>query len=366
MSENLSVKENENHYAVFGNTIIPRGKCPKCGRQSFIIDENFVCCGERAGKINKFYKSESAAENRRYTPSINTKKEILQNQNYRCIYCEKSFDGYVWRKGKGIKLKVAWDHFLPFCFSYNNHETNFLAACQICNGIKSDLVFDSIQEAQTYIQTKREEKGYNYEMFKLSEENDNDQEDAKILLEQMSSKPLRENKKPAIKRRADSQRVGGNKKHERINNQARDKKRKIKKPEKIRANIGSQSLCGLNNLGFDVFIKEFNFSNRNFADYASKNGFLIGKSTVSRLRGGNDPLSEEYGKKVVKELSRIIKNFLISRGLSNQEADQRLYLIFDNSEIKVKTQTILIQKGVSSNFVFKDEKGKVLQVLVFN
>jgi hypothetical protein len=66
------------------------------------------------------------------------------------------------RNGKPIIIKTNWDHQLPYAFSQNNATSNFVAACHVCNGIKSDRLFKTIEEAQVYLASKRKQKGYDF------------------------------------------------------------------------------------------------------------------------------------------------------------------------------------------------------------
>jgi len=66
------------------------------------------------------------------------------------------------RNGKSFTITINWDHRLPYSFSRNNYSRNFVAACQVCNGIKSDKIFQELDEAQIYIQGERKSKGYDF------------------------------------------------------------------------------------------------------------------------------------------------------------------------------------------------------------
>jgi len=51
---------------------------------------------------------------------------------------------------RGEPLVVSRD----FCVAFrDNYPYNFVAACQICNGIKSNLMFVSVDAARVYIQS---------------------------------------------------------------------------------------------------------------------------------------------------------------------------------------------------------------------
>ena len=66
------------------------------------------------------------------------------------------------RQEKALTIKVNWDHQLPYAFSQNNATSNFVAACHVCNGIKSDRLFKTVEEAQLYLAQKRKQKGYDF------------------------------------------------------------------------------------------------------------------------------------------------------------------------------------------------------------
>lgn len=59
-----------------------------------------------------------------------------------------------------VVLQVNWDHKVPFAYSQNNGNQNFVAACQICNRLKSRIMFNSLEEARVYLYYKQIEKGY--------------------------------------------------------------------------------------------------------------------------------------------------------------------------------------------------------------
>jgi hypothetical protein len=49
--------------------------------------------------------------------------------------------------------QIHWDHVVPFVFSGGND--GFVAACPWCNLHKSDKIFDTLEEARTYLALKR-------------------------------------------------------------------------------------------------------------------------------------------------------------------------------------------------------------------
>lgn len=59
-----------------------------------------------------------------------------------------------------MQVVPVFDHLLPHCYSGNNEAKNFVAACSVCNSIKSGKVFDSLKEAGDYIRSKRIKRGH--------------------------------------------------------------------------------------------------------------------------------------------------------------------------------------------------------------
>ncbi len=55
-----------------------------------------------------------------------------------------------------MKLQIVWDHLFPYAFSQDNGVENFVASCQICNAYKGAIMFQTIEEARTYIATQWE------------------------------------------------------------------------------------------------------------------------------------------------------------------------------------------------------------------
>lgn len=148
--------------ALYGNVSIPRGYCKDCEGMSFIRNGRFACCGELVeGAPGKFERMSEPLFGRK-TPPKREKDRILREQNDRCFYCGVLLGSRRYRNGLPFLVKVNWDHQLPFAFSQNNKTENFVAACHVCNGIKSSHLFQTVEEAQVYIAEKRKSKGYDF------------------------------------------------------------------------------------------------------------------------------------------------------------------------------------------------------------
>lgn len=150
------------HVALYGNTPIQRGTCPKCKDVAFIRHGVYVCCGTPTEEDAKNVQRICEPEQRRHAPAKKEQDRILEEQQFRCIYCDMPFGTIRHRGSKPVGLSIVWDHKLPYSATQNNDAENFAAACQICNGIKSNFHFRTIEEAQIFLMDKRRSKGYDW------------------------------------------------------------------------------------------------------------------------------------------------------------------------------------------------------------
>ncbi len=146
------------HFALFGNVAMQREYCVHCRQYAFVSDGKLACCSSPTEFESNRTKRMSAAQDVRKRPSPEERRQILEMQENRGLYCLRLFNIPVIRKEKLLWLKVTWDHWIPYSYGQNNYPYNFVAACQICNGIKSNLMFVSIEAARVYIQTLWEAK----------------------------------------------------------------------------------------------------------------------------------------------------------------------------------------------------------------
>jgi 5-methylcytosine-specific restriction endonuclease McrA len=155
-----TVKVNDRHLAVYGNTGLERGFCKQCQSFALIFDGKLACCGgEMAGRA-KDARRMIAAQQKRRKPTIPYQREQLARQEHRCLYCQFHLDGIVCRDGVPHKIRVHWDHVVPYAYSQNNKESNFIASCHVCNGIKGSKMFPTVEDAKTWIAKRRAEKGW--------------------------------------------------------------------------------------------------------------------------------------------------------------------------------------------------------------
>jgi 5-methylcytosine-specific restriction endonuclease McrA len=83
-------------------------------------------------------------------------------QKDRCIYCQRQFGDTNVRRGVSITLRLTWDHFIPYAYTMTHTDDNWVASCQICNAIKHDKMYPSVEYARVRIHERRMSKGYLY------------------------------------------------------------------------------------------------------------------------------------------------------------------------------------------------------------
>lgn len=148
--------------ALYGNLAIPRVWCPECQSHALVVGGKIACCGTIVPTITDGVERMSEPVQRRNLPSKKVRDEILQEQDYRCLYCESRFGATHKRGGTVVVLRIHWDHRVPYSYDQDNRDKNFAAACHVCNSIKSDLQFRDLAEAMVVLAGKRRDKGYDF------------------------------------------------------------------------------------------------------------------------------------------------------------------------------------------------------------
>lgn len=151
----------------YGNVNIRAAKCPACGVESFVEPgalggDVSACCGEAIEPVagpNRV-RVVAGAGSKRKKPPLSVRLAVLESQDNRCLYCRNHFGTAVEVKGIMRHLIAVWDHFVPFSYSADNGGRNFVAACQLCNGLKSNRVFEHQEDATAFILRGWERKGY--------------------------------------------------------------------------------------------------------------------------------------------------------------------------------------------------------------
>src|SRR5689334_5374392 len=120
------------YISLYGSVAVVKEFCPSCRRHAFVIDSQLQCCGRLSREVPQAMKREVTAEMRRRKPASKTLEALLIEQDYRCAYCERRLGSLVYRRNKPVKLRIHWDHAVPFAYSQNNRAENLVAACHVC------------------------------------------------------------------------------------------------------------------------------------------------------------------------------------------------------------------------------------------
>lgn len=151
------------HPAFYGNTVLQRVYCPECKGQTIVLRGIKQCCEKPVNQeLKKQNEYVAAPRNKRIKPSKKEQDLLYVLQNSRCLYCDRKIGTMYECNGKVMFTREAWDHYIPFSFSFDNRKTNFVLSCHICNGIKSNKMFDTLEEVKNYVEYRRKKKGYTY------------------------------------------------------------------------------------------------------------------------------------------------------------------------------------------------------------
>lgn len=117
-------------------------------------------------KLNGCRGDATSASRRR--PAKKLGEEILAKQNGRCLYCDMPFGTEILRqggRGRLVRLRLQWDHFVPYSWCETNPADNWVAACHVCNTIKGPRRFETVAEARRYVLNRAIDKGYVYPRY---------------------------------------------------------------------------------------------------------------------------------------------------------------------------------------------------------
>ena len=105
----------------------------------------------------KVYGSGAGAiSGKRRPPPLWARRLQLAKQENRCFYCDWEFGSWVAKRSRPVRLRVVWDHWVPYAYLQANPALNFVAACQLCNGLKRSDMFESVEEARRIIGKRRD------------------------------------------------------------------------------------------------------------------------------------------------------------------------------------------------------------------
>lgn len=134
----------------------PVDYCQACQCESFVIDRRFTCCGRHSDLA---YVKEVKKKIRR--PNASELRDLRAKfERAGCFYCMRPFGIKVKQRGRMIQLRYQLDHILPWSRFHNNGDYNFAAACHVCNFLKGDRIFPSIEATRQWLARAWLDKGY--------------------------------------------------------------------------------------------------------------------------------------------------------------------------------------------------------------
>jgi 5-methylcytosine-specific restriction endonuclease McrA len=141
-------------HVLYGNVHALRAYCQECEGNALVIKGKMACCDKVFAGTVQGKRREVEAVAKRKKPSQAKQEAQLAAQDYACLYCGLEFGTLL---GDRV-LSICWDHCVPYSYSQDNSDSNFVAACQICNGIKSNKMFATLEEARQFVIGRREAK----------------------------------------------------------------------------------------------------------------------------------------------------------------------------------------------------------------
>lgn len=150
--------------AVYGKVALTRAYCVKCQCYAFVLDGKLACCNTPITKPETdIVKKMLQGSLRRELLSPNEKRKLLEMQKHKCFYCDCDLNSSWYMGGRmkvPRKITIQYDHVVPWVFSNNDDLDNFVAACNVCNMIKKDRIFPTIDKLREWILWKREDMNY--------------------------------------------------------------------------------------------------------------------------------------------------------------------------------------------------------------
>src|SRR5262245_15132633 len=148
------------YISLYGSVKLIKAPCRYCNRLSFIIEGRSACCHAPQFEQPLRYHRESLGHGHRKAPPLWFRRHQLAIQDYQCFYCDRAFQCVVFLGKRRIRLRIEWDHMVPFVYLQTNPAYNFVASCQICKRMKGDLCVVTIEEAVAYVKYTWAKKGY--------------------------------------------------------------------------------------------------------------------------------------------------------------------------------------------------------------
>jgi 5-methylcytosine-specific restriction endonuclease McrA len=88
-----------------------------------------------------------------------SREDIYRRDGYRCCYC--GFDGTTFEGWVFLQL----DHFKPTARGGKDDPENLITCCVVCNNMKWNTEFATIEDARSYIHAERTKLRIRFEML---------------------------------------------------------------------------------------------------------------------------------------------------------------------------------------------------------
>ena len=153
----------DRHLAAYGSVLIERGFCEKCQSTAFILDGKLQCCGAKVAEPESKLQvcAMSIPSTRNKGLKAHVKRLMIEVQGNKCFYCGRKFgSAYIKKNSPAHTVRfttVTFDHVQPFV-NGGRDTHNRVAACNLCNAVKSDKVFDNLFQIGIYTSKKLKEK----------------------------------------------------------------------------------------------------------------------------------------------------------------------------------------------------------------
>ncbi|MEE9214897.1 MAG: HNH endonuclease signature motif containing protein [Thermodesulfobacteriota bacterium] len=156
------MKKKTGQVSIYGGIKLRKQYCSDCRGRAFVIDGILQCCDKEALQptTEKLVRECTGDYRRRHIPK-GRQQQILLEQENKCKYCELEFGSRIknLKTDKQVTLKITFDHVIPWSYSGTNKE-EIVAACQVCNGLKSNDFFDDIDSIKVELKNRRQNHGW--------------------------------------------------------------------------------------------------------------------------------------------------------------------------------------------------------------
>jgi hypothetical protein len=132
----------------YGAVKLLRDRCRFCKRWALVIDGEMACCGSPPGDV---YGTQRMTTGRIRRPSKRVTSKMLDRQAGLCMYCGQEFGEYREVRLVLRRLRPCWDHFMPRSYSFDDRAENGVVCCNVCNGWKSNLMFETAGEVREFV-----------------------------------------------------------------------------------------------------------------------------------------------------------------------------------------------------------------------